>query len=352
MTNRSSRLKYHSGVAPPLRRNWRLLIGLAAAILGMLILLLSQSGLDAAPTSVSTPIIVRDGLVVRGTGPELYIFKKRALRQIISPTLVQQERAQQVSDSFLERYAHGEPVDPQGRPASLAAAESQPDQATSAASRTAFSSLWGLAGVITLAGSVWLVGQLFRRPQTDDSSSLDAALRQTAIYTAQIEQVLESAPPHQRRQLRERINRWRQTIEALTQNIARLRQNDLIRRDLARVPDAIADLERQLVAEAHSPLRAYLEQTLTQRKNQLAALEQLQTLNKGAEIQIETTTALLGTIYSQLLTGQSTSDVADYGRLLDEVDEEVLCLQDHLEALKEVKMAYSGFMTCSLNIIP
>ena len=45
----------------------------------------------------------------------------------------------------------------------------------------------------------------------------------------------------------------------------------------------------------------------------------------------------LGTIYSQLLTSQSTDHVADYSRLSAEADEEVRTLQDHLEALEEVK---------------
>jgi hypothetical protein len=60
---------------------------------------------------------------------------------------------------------------------------------------------------------------------------------------------------------------------------------------------------------------------------------------KRAEIQIESTLSSLGTIYSQLLTGQSTDHVADYSRLSSEVDEEVRLLQDRLEALEEVKLS-------------
>jgi hypothetical protein len=59
---------------------------------------------------------------------------------------------------------------------------------------------------------------------------------------------------------------------------------------------------------------------------------------KRAEIKIESTLSALGTIYSQLLIGQSTNQVADYGRLSSDVDEEVRTLQDHLEALEEVKL--------------
>ena len=55
-------------------------------------------------------------------------------------------------------------------------------------------------------------------------------------------------------------------------------------------------------------------------------------------MQIESTVSMLGTIYSQVLTGQSTSEVADYSQLSTEVDEEVRLLQDYLEALREVKL--------------
>ena len=54
---------------------------------------------------------------------------------------------------------------------------------------------------------------------------------------------------------------------------------------------------------------------------------------------MESTLSMLGTIYSQILAGQSTRQAADYRRLLNEIDEEVQMLQDHLHALEEVKMS-------------
>ena len=90
--------------------------------------------------------------------------------------------------------------------------------------------------------------------------------------------------------------------------------------------------------ETNAGARTELEHTLVNRKNQLAALKRLQGTMRRAEIQIESTLSALGTIYSQLLTGQSTDHVADYSRLSAEVDEEVRTLQDQLEALQEVKL--------------
>ncbi len=105
---------------------------------------------------------------------------------------------------------------------------------------------------------------------------------------------------------------------------------------LSRLQDLAGQVDEwvQAIAATH----AELARTLSNRKNQLASLERLQNMMKRAEIQIESTLSALGTIYSQILTGQSTNHVADYSRLSTEVDEEVRGLQDHLEALEEVKL--------------
>jgi hypothetical protein len=139
-------------------------------------------------------------------------------------------------------------------------------------------------------------------------------------------------------QLGLQIEHWTNAIQDLVQRIDSLQQDKLIRRDIKVVPAAIADLEARLNREADAPIRAQLERTLANRRKQLASLEQLQNTIKRAEIQIESTLSLLGTIYSQILTGQSTSHVADTSRLSADVDEEVRLLQDQLEALREVKL--------------
>jgi hypothetical protein len=105
------------------------------------------------------------------------------------------------------------------------------------------------------------------------------------------------------------------------------------------VPEAIARLEEQLASEQEPATQAELRQTLANRRNQLATLQQLHSTMKRAEIKIESTISSLGTIYSQLLISQSADQVADYSRLSEEVDEEVRTLEDHLEALEEVKLS-------------
>lgn len=174
---------------------------------------------------------------------------------------------------------------------------------------------------------------------------LQTYLDQARAYRQQIDQVIKTAPgPAGRIQLdslAERVSTWTGSVESLVRRLSALRQDDLIRRDLQTVPQAIAGLEEQLAHETDETARRQLEHALANRRKQLEALHALQRSMQNAEIQIESTLSMLGTIYSQLLTGQSTRDETGYYRLSEEVDEEVRRLEDQLEALHEVKLGGS-----------
>jgi hypothetical protein len=206
--------------------------------------------------------------------------------------------------------------------------------------------LWWLAGVVALIWGSWLIWRLFAqdKAETNSADPLNIYLDQTLTYQAKIDQLLKATSNASNRahrlHLATQINVWTEAIQDLIQHIANLRKDNLIRQDMAAVPKAIEDLEAQLEHEADPGIRAQLERALINRKNQLATLQLLQNTIKKAEIQIESTLSLLGTMYSQILIGQSTNHVADYGRLSVDVDEEVRQLQDQLEALWEVKGGY------------
>ncbi len=174
------------------------------------------------------------------------------------------------------------------------------------------------------------------------SPTLQAHLEKARAYQAQINSLLKSTSNQSARarlqDLATQVSKWTRTIENMAKGIDSFQQDTLIHQDLESVPQAIEQLEALLANESDDVTRLELERTLVNRKNQLAALEQLQSTIKRAEIKMESTLSALGTIYSQLLTAQSTNHVADYSRLLAEVDEEVRTLQDHLEALEEVKL--------------
>jgi predicted nucleic acid-binding Zn-ribbon protein len=193
----------------------------------------------------------------------------------------------------------------------------------------------------------WLafkVSQIVFGPQQIELSEerSRAYLEQAQDYRTRIDQAMKrlSGPVGQEhlRQLANRVDALIETVEALVARIGYLSQDEAIRRDLQAAPKAIKRLEAQLAAETDDLMRHQLQRTLNSRRNQLEALEGLQNSIEQAEIQIESTLSQLGTIYSQLLTGQSTSHVADYNRLATDIDEEIHLLHDHLEALREVRL--------------
>lgn len=175
---------------------------------------------------------------------------------------------------------------------------------------------------------------------------LQAYLDQAQAYKAQIDRAIKQtagkSDASHLTQLQGQIETWTGAINELVERLNGLRADQVIRRDLSTVPKAITDLEKRVANETDAATKTQLERVLANRRKQLASLQELQNMIKRAEIQIENTLSMLGTIYSQILTGQSTSHVADYGRLSADVDEEVRLLQDHLEALREVKLGGSA----------
>ncbi len=164
---------------------------------------------------------------------------------------------------------------------------------------------------------------------------------QAESYRNKIEDAIDDSPNtpglHSEALTRE-VDALVDAIEELVERIHNLRADDVIRQDMKFVPAAIADLEARIADEGDPATQKQLQRTLKNRQKQLQSLEALENTIKRAEIQIESSLSQLGTIYSQLLTGQSTSQVADYSRLAADVDEEVHLLNDQLEALREVKL--------------
>jgi hypothetical protein len=172
--------------------------------------------------------------------------------------------------------------------------------------------------------------------------AIEAYLHKARTYKEQINNLIKSTSNqkvHARLQgLDTQVSQWVKAIEDIAKRVDSLQHNTLIHQDLESIPQSIENLEVQLASESDEATRIELERTLVTRKNQLAALEQLQSTINRAEIKIESILSALGTIYSQVLIAQSTNHVADYSHLSAEVDEEVRVLQDHLEALEEVKL--------------
>ena len=174
------------------------------------------------------------------------------------------------------------------------------------------------------------------------SPTIQVHLDKARTYKKQINDLIKSTSNqkvHARLQDQvTQVSGWVKAIEDIAKRVDSLQQNTLIHQDLEATPQSIEKLEAQLATESDEATRIELEGTLVNRRNQLAALERLQSTINRAEIKIESILSALGTIYSQVLIAQSTNHIADYSHLSAEVDEEVRLLQDHLEALEEVKL--------------
>jgi len=210
--------------------------------------------------------------------------------------------------------------------------------------------LWWFAGVVALIWGAWLLRQLFgennSQTTTGDQMSLDTYVEQTLAYKTQIDRLIKTtanSPNHVHlEQLAVQLDTCTKAIKEMVQRLAGLRQDDLICHDLAAVPEAIAGLETRLANETNEAIATQLKHVLAARRNQLALLEHLQTTISQTELQLEHTLSVLGSIYSQILIGRATNEMADYGRLSADIDEEMNRLADQLEALSEVKGEYAA----------
>ena len=174
------------------------------------------------------------------------------------------------------------------------------------------------------------------------NKTIQAQIKMATSYIKEIDNVVKNISNQTGQthapDLSHKLADWLLGIKELAGSVEQYQKNELIHQDIELVKIAIEDLTEELANQRDEAVRAELERALDNRQKQLAALENLQNMMKRAEIKIEATLSVLGIIYSQVLTSQSTDYVADYGRLAAEVDEEVRRLQDHQAALEEVKL--------------
>jgi len=171
--------------------------------------------------------------------------------------------------------------------------------------------------------------------------SLTAQLNQVKTYRQAIDDLAKNAQPIRKdrlNQLAAQFAQWQGSIEKTAQRIASFRTNAVVQQDLKSVPQSIQKLEAELANEKSEAVRAQLTSTLQTRRTQLAALDKLQSSVRQAEIQLESTIASMGTIYSQVLANQSTSAIGNYAHLSADVSDQVRALDDQLQALEEVRL--------------
>ena len=185
-------------------------------------------------------------------------------------------------------------------------------------------------------------GESVSKPAYKASKETESRLNQARAYKREIDRLVDTTTDPLRkdklRELSSDVDIWMKTVEEMSQRVDSFKNNQVIQNDLVTVPQSIQKLTMQLNEETDPRVKASIERTLAARADQMASLQKLQSLMRQAEVQLENSTAALGTIYSQALATQSTSRVADYSHLSSELEEQSKLLRDQLEAMEEVKM--------------
>lgn len=169
-----------------------------------------------------------------------------------------------------------------------------------------------------------------------------AQLAEAKRYKDQMAQLLKGSQDKNKsdrlNELSTQMDEWMTSIQQMADRVSGFKRNTNLQHDKVTVDAAITKLSSQLANESDARIKQQLERTLSARQQQRDSLTKLDNVMRQAEIQLESTVAALGTIYSQALATQSTNQVADYSHLSAEVNEQVHSLRDRLEALEEVKL--------------
>lgn len=179
-------------------------------------------------------------------------------------------------------------------------------------------------------------------PALPIDDSVAAQLAEAKRYRAQMAVLIKSNPDKNKLarlgDLSSQMDEWMVSIQQMADRVNTFKHNGAVQNDKATVAQAISKLQAQLTSETDERVRQQLARTLAARQQQGESLDKLDSLMRQSEVQLESTVAALGTIYSQALAAQSTNQVADYSHLSSDVNEQVHQLRDQLEALEEVKL--------------
>lgn len=135
------------------------------------------------------------------------------------------------------------------------------------------------------------------------------------------------------------VNNWIAAMYDLAIHIDSFEGNELVERDIRMVPQQIEKVRIRIDRESDERVREDLERQLRLLQQQKANLEQTRNSIKRAEIQLETTLSSLGTVYAQmsLLGTRGSVDGSKQQRMRHEIQDEVMSLQDTIEAMEEVQ---------------
>lgn len=167
-------------------------------------------------------------------------------------------------------------------------------------------------------------------------------LRQAMEYRRNTLNLVKKHKGAMRMQLRstvDDINDWIAHMYDLAQHIDSFESNEIVERDLKRVPQQIEKVQIRIQRETDPRVQADLERQLKQLEQQKLNLEATKNSVKRAEILLDSTLSSLGTVYAQMShLGTKEVDSSRAQRTRLEIQDEIASLQDTIDAMEEVQM--------------
>jgi hypothetical protein len=192
-----------------------------------------------------------------------------------------------------------------------------------------------------------VVGDLFREkfnPQEIATRTYRQKLVKALEYREQMEFLLQRTRDGALRTHLEAtiddVSDWISNMFNLARRLDHYADSTILKRDQASIPQEIEGLDDRLSQETDAEVKAQLERTIRQKRDQLTQLERLDSTMERAELQLDDTLSAMGTIYAQIqLIGAKDIDGGRARRLQESIADEVHSLNDLVQAMDEVYLS-------------
>lgn len=186
--------------------------------------------------------------------------------------------------------------------------------------------------------------ELFRErfnPKTLRNKAHRERMEKALEYQERIEAIIQSTRPGILRDhlqdTADAVAEWIANLFRLACRLDAYEHDQLLKRDMYAVPQALRELEERFRRENDAEVRRQMEEALLSMKAQQASLQKLQNSMEKAELLLEKTLSDLGHIYSQLRQIEARDvESGRTQRIVQDISAEIAALQDIAKTMEEV----------------
>lgn len=221
---------------------------------------------------------------------------------------------------------------------------------------------WLILGVVGEVGLIWssvkdpefrarAVAEMFHeefRPARIGSPALRDQVEKALDYRDKIDKMVtqsrESVMREHLKEVTRGVDDWMDSVFRLAQRLDAYETDKTIRQDMQSTQtDEIEQLKKRLALEDDDTVKRQISQVIAQKQIQRDNLHKLQNVMEQAQLQLESTTTAMSTVYSQVMI-LNARDVASgrAQRLQQDIAGQVQALQDVVRSMDEVYKAGTG----------